>query len=76
MWEDADTSRVIVERLQGRARFCKDRGEIKTPDLLFKAAATIARLRGIIDDLTATYPLTLSEAQARVDAARNMMEGL
>ena len=36
----------------------------------------LARLRAIIDDLTATYPLTLSEAQARVDAARKMMRGL
>ena len=31
---------------------------------------------GCFSDLTATYPLTLSEAQARVDAARKMMEGL
>lgn len=36
----------------------------------------LTRLRTIIADLTETYPLTLSEAQARVDAARKMMRGL
>jgi hypothetical protein len=36
---------MLVERLRGRARFCKDRGEEKTPDLMYEAADEIERLR-------------------------------
>ena len=35
----------LVERLTGRARFCRDRGEIKTPEWLEGAAAELTRLR-------------------------------
>lgn len=31
----------LVERLSGRSRFCRDRGEIKTPELLEEAAAML-----------------------------------
>lgn len=33
---------ALIERLRGRAAFCRDRGEIKTPELLEEAAAAIA----------------------------------
>lgn len=39
----------LVERLTGRARFCRDRGEIKTPELLEGAAAELTRLRAEVE---------------------------
>jgi len=38
----------LIERLTGRARFCRDRGEVKTPELLEEAAAKIAELEAAL----------------------------
>lgn len=46
----------LVERLTGRARFCRDRGEIKTPELLEGAAAELTRLRAEVDRLRGDPP--------------------
>ena len=34
----------LIARLRGRSQFCKDRGEVKTPDLLTEAADRIEEL--------------------------------
>jgi len=36
---------TLADQLLGRARFCRDRGEIKTPELLEAAAAALRALR-------------------------------
>lgn len=38
----------LVSQLTGRARFCEDRGEVKTPGLLREAAARIAALEEFV----------------------------
>lgn len=35
---------TLVARLKGRAQFCRDRGEVKSPELLEEAADRIAAL--------------------------------
>jgi len=44
----AEEPKDFVQRLIGRAAFCRDRGEIKTPELLEQAAAALRR--PVIDD--------------------------
>ena len=36
---------LLADQLTGRARFLRDRNEIKSPELMGQAAATIARLQ-------------------------------
>ena len=38
------TDEELVARLKGRAQFCRDRGEVKSPELLEEAAVRIEAL--------------------------------
>lgn len=38
----------LVSRLEGRARFCDDRGEVKTPELLRAAQERITELEAVL----------------------------
>lgn len=42
----SDEEKALVQQLRGRARFCRDRGEVKTPTLLEHAANEIEALQG------------------------------
>jgi hypothetical protein len=47
------TDEELVKRLRGRARFCRDRGEVKSPKLHDEAADRIEQLVAINEALTA-----------------------
>ena len=65
MGEPRYTKPETLEGLVHHLRVMSDRAlEQIDADRLLRAADTITALRTIIADLTATYPLTLSEAQA------------
>lgn len=66
----------IVERLHGRAAFCRDRAEIKTPELLEEAAEVIEHFYCALVDTDTTLRLAdfysngkLSDLRARNAAA-------
>ena len=40
-----DDATTLVAQLRGRAEFCRDRGEVKSPGLMEKAAEEILALR-------------------------------
>lgn len=65
----------LVTRLRGRARFCEDRGEVKTPDLLFAAANEIERLEAALTTIRDTLPVTNDEYARHVfRTAANTLE--
>lgn len=35
------TNQELIARLRGRSQFCKDRGEVKSPDLMKEAAKEV-----------------------------------
>ena len=45
----------LTDRLRGRAQFCRDRQEIKTPQLLEQAASAIDRLSSQVEELKAGW---------------------
>lgn len=62
--EEAFTARLRAElplQLIGRARFCRARGEIKTPQLLEEAAAAIQHLTALALCAAALRTSTISE---------------
>ena len=44
------TDEELIARLRGRSQFCKDRGEVKSPDLMDEAAD---RIEALTEQLTA-----------------------
>lgn len=48
----------LVKRLRGRARFCYDRGEIKSPGIMMEAADAIEALQARVAELEARPTLT------------------
>lgn len=41
----------LIEQMRGRARFCRDRGEVKTPDLLEAGVTELTRLQALVEQL-------------------------
>lgn len=46
----------LEQRLRGRAAFCRDRGEIKTPDLLVSAADRLRQYREALEYYAKWHP--------------------
>ena len=40
------TERELIQQLKGRAEFCRDRGEVKTPELLERAVKALEQREG------------------------------
>ena len=47
-----DIQKDFIQRLRGRAEFCRDRGEVKTPELLERAAKMLEEQQKKIDELS------------------------
>lgn len=45
----------LADQAEGRARFLRDRGEVKTPDLIEALAAKVAALQTQVEAVTAKY---------------------
>ena len=56
----------LVERLRGRAQFCKDEGGVKSADLMYEAADEIELLRNAVDHLRNL----LAKVEWQIDGAR------
>lgn len=59
----------LVKRLRGRARFCYDRGEIKSPGIMMEAADAIEALQARVAELE-------TEAERRDEQIRDMIEAI
>lgn len=58
---------LLADQLTGRARFLRDRNEIKSPELMEQAAATITRLQA---ELEQARDKALEEAADACEAGR------
>ena len=56
-----DIQKDFIQRLRGRAEFCRDRGEVKTPELLERAAKMLEEQQKKIDELS--YSKFIKEKQ-------------
>lgn len=64
----------LCARLEGRSRFCRDRGEVKTPDLLDEAAAAIRELeaeRDVSNEIGRAFEEDAGQQRERAEAAED-----
>lgn len=53
----------LLAQMSGRSQFCRDRGEIKTPEMLDEAAATIRALREALGPFGTEFAKTFVDSE-------------
>jgi hypothetical protein len=64
------TDAELLARLRGRSQFCKDRGEVKSPDLMDEAADHIEEIGAQLKMVLEREAETQVRHEAREDAIR------
>ena len=60
-----DIKKDFIQCLRGRAEFCRDRGEVKTPELLEHAAQLLEEKAQAVPEVKHLHRVTLTCAQLR-----------
>ena len=63
---DIHKERDLIQQLKGRAEFCRHRGEIKTPELLERAAELLVAKAQAVPDTYTLIVLALESVQSKI----------
>ena len=75
------TERELIQQLKGRAEFCRDRGEVKTPELLERAVKALEQREGyklvpveINDEIESAMFSSVARGEMPCDIYKSMIE--